>query len=83
MNTLTTSRCAPHGHPEFRIAYDAPVPPQDVEWLADILAGSVERGSRFQNGETIELGSIFLRVTLEDDLLIVQEPDFCRMRSPG
>ena len=79
MNILTTSRCTPHGYPEFCFGYDALVPPQDVEWLADVLAGSVEQGSRFKDGETIELGTLFLRVTLEDGVLVVQEPDFCSM----
>jgi hypothetical protein len=76
---FTTNVCSAYGTRDFRLIGDPSIPVVDVQWLAALLTDSVANGTRFISGQTIELGSLLLRLELLDDVLLVTEPDFMSM----
>jgi len=76
MEETVTTKCSELGQPEFKIRFDNSVLRADVNWLTSILENSVLSGSRFKHGQTIELGSVFFQVCLDEGFLLVTEPDF-------
>lgn len=78
MNVLRTTTCAHHGHPEFRIAYDPTVvvASGDAKWLVRWLEESIAEGTRFEAGQTCQVGWGVTEVRLhESGDLILCEPD--------
>lgn len=74
---VTTARCAEHGHPEFRLAYNSDlVTEEDVRFLIGRLERTVADGERFQDGSNLRIGWVEARVReASDGTLSVQEPD--------
>ena len=73
----TTTNCSECGHPEFRISFDETIPRVDVEWLISVIECSVRNGTRYKDGELIDIGSMLLRTELDDEgRFLIKEPDF-------
>jgi len=74
---VTTAKCAEHGHPEFRLAYNSDlVNEDDVRFLVERLEKSVAAGERYQHGSTIQIGWVETRVrAASDGTFSIQEPD--------
>jgi hypothetical protein len=78
MKVQRTIACARHGHLEFRIAYDTAVVvvADDAEWLLRWLEESVAGGTRFETGQTCQVGWVVTKVQLhESGDLFLWEPD--------
>lgn len=74
METKTT-RCSDSGHPEFELEFNSEIPQADVKALVGFLEESVQSGCRYKNGETIQFGSMTLRVVQAGGYFKLQEPD--------
>jgi hypothetical protein len=74
MITVTT-RCSEWKHSEFRLEFDSAIPQADVYALVSFLEESVQAGTRYDDGQMIEFGSMILRLAVSDDVFIVEEPD--------
>lgn len=76
MKFLRTMTCAQHGHPEFRISFDSAVAANDAKWLLGWLEESVAEGTRFEIGQTCQVGWVVTEVRQhESGDLILWEPD--------
>lgn len=76
-----TTQCAKHGHPEisFQVS-SAAVPEVDPQWLIKGLEEMVASGSRFQAGETLQLGWMINRFEAgPGGTLRLHEPDMQSM----
>ncbi|CAJ0783406.1 hypothetical protein LMG19083_01037 [Ralstonia psammae] len=72
----STTGCRRFGHPEFEVRFSSRTVSQDVDWLLRYLENRVSGGSKFQHGETIQVG--WMVAMLEDSTegkLRVKEPD--------
>lgn len=74
MKSVTT-KCSACNHPEFLLEFHSSIPQADVDVLISFLEESVQGGTRYEDGQTIEFGSMILRLAAVDDLFIVEEPD--------
>lgn len=72
---IRTTKCAKWGHREFCISYDASNVQNDVIAFANYLEESVADGTRFENGQTIELGSMLVRLLGNAKEFAFEEPD--------
>ena len=72
---IVTTKCSEWGHPEFRLEFDAAIPQVDVDVLVSFLEQSVENGTRYEHGQSIELGSMILWLVAVDGYFNVEEPD--------
>lgn len=70
-----TIRCSQCNHPDFKLEVDSAIPQVDVDLLGFFLQQSVQGGTRYGDGQTIEFGSMLLRLLASDDYLTLQEPD--------
>jgi hypothetical protein len=68
-------------HPAFSFAWDADkVPPQDAQWLCDVLERGVSCGHRHAPGDTIQIGWMVNLISgREDQTLAILEPDLRTM----
>ena len=57
-----TIKSSNYNHPDFRMLVDSVVPRVDVDAIVSFLEYSVRAGTRFEDGQTIELGSMLLRL---------------------
>lgn len=71
----TTTRCSAFEHPEFYLVFDTAVPQADIDVLTSFLEESVEKGTRYNEGDLITIGSMLFRVARIDDLLALEEPN--------
>ena len=72
----STTECRRFGHPEFEVRFSSRIVSQDVDWLLRYLENRVSGGSKFQHGETMQVG--WMVTMLEDGTegkLRVKEPD--------
>lgn len=67
-----------HGHPDLVFECDtSTVPDVDARWLLNLIAQEITRGVIFRDGQTMQLGWIVLKLSLQQDgFLHLQEPDF-------
>ncbi len=72
---MRTTRCSAWNHREFRLEFDSHIPQVDVRMLVSFLEESVQAGTRYKEGETIDFGSMILRVAAAGDLFELEEPD--------
>jgi hypothetical protein len=70
-----TIQCSEHNHPDFKLVVDEAIPQVDVNILGAFLEQSVQGGVRYEDGQTIEYGSMLFRVLQLGDCLILHEPD--------
>lgn len=70
-----TTRCSAWQHPEFQVEYASEIPPPDINALISFLEETVEGGSRYENGELIEFGSMLLKIATSNGFLTLEEPD--------
>jgi hypothetical protein len=74
--TFETRGCAQHRHPEFRLQLARTLVPGVERLLLSYLEGAVARGTRFEPGQTLQLGWGTLRVVeRHDGTLGLQERD--------
>lgn len=75
---VRTHECCCLGHPEFRLAFDSHlVIEPDVIWLTKFLSQSVASGTRYNPGETVQVGWVILKIeSNEERTLSLYEPDF-------
>jgi hypothetical protein len=89
MRTITTTKCRAHRHPEFSLAFDpAKILERDAHWFAGVLEGNVASGTRYQIGESVQIGWMWAWVTaLPDGTYGFEEPDMktanAVVRQPG
>ncbi len=67
--------CSQNKHPNFRLVVDSAIPQSDVDAMIDFLKESVQSGKKFGDGETIDFGSMLIRLVALNDDLALQEPD--------
>jgi len=86
---VTTRRCHERGHPELEVDYDPEkLLALDAERFAELLESMVHAGSRFEIGQSLQIGwsrAWFTRGSLPG-LLAFEEPDMQSMpiaRQPG
>ncbi len=72
---VITTKCTACNHPEFLLEYETTIPQPDVDIFVSFLEQSVENGTRFEDGQTIALGSMLILLSTKDNLLVLQEPD--------
>src|SRR5215510_2680307 len=86
MVSIVTTKCRHHNHPELVLAFDS-ILEDDARWFAGSLEEMVRSGSRFEAGQTLQIGwSIAWFVTAKNDTLGFEEPDMKSMpvlRQPG
>jgi hypothetical protein len=70
-----TIKCSGYNHPDFQLVVDSAVPQVDVDVLASFLEQSVQEGTRYGDGQTIDFGSMLFRLVTSDGFLTLQEPD--------
>jgi hypothetical protein len=70
-----TIKCPGYNHPDLQLVVDAAIPHVDVDVLASFLEQSVRGGARYEDGQTIEFGSMLFRLRKLTDFLTLQEPD--------
>jgi hypothetical protein len=70
-----TTKCSEWKHPEFRLEFDSAIPQADVDVLVSFLEESVRGGARYEDGQTIEFGSMIFRLAAVGDVLAAEEPD--------
>jgi hypothetical protein len=72
-----TANCQKYNHPEFFFSCDTQIILQiDVDWLIGFLEGEVQKGIKFSDGETMQLGWMLTKLQLMDDgYLHILEPD--------
>ena len=57
MNKITTRRCHERGHPELEVDYDPEkLLALDAERFAELLESMVHAGSRFEIGQSLQIG---------------------------
>jgi len=79
MVSIVTTKCRDHNHPELVLAFDS-ILEDDARWFAGSLEEMVQSGSRFEAGQTLQIGwSIAWFVTAENDTLGFEEPDMKSM----
>ena len=89
MDTITTTKCGLHGQPEMTLAFDRErVLERDVRWFAASLESDVTSGTRFQVGQSMQLGWMWAWITtLPDGTYGFEEPDMKSavplVRQPG
>jgi hypothetical protein len=87
MRLITTTKCHDHGHPELALTLDSTSLEADARWFAGILEQMVQSGSRFQPGQSLQIGwSVAWFVALPNKTLGFEEPDMKSMplvRQPG
>jgi hypothetical protein len=87
MVLITTTKCHDYGHPELALALDSTSLEADARWFAGILEQMVQSGSRFQPGQSLQIGwSVVWFVALPNKTLGFEEPDMKSMplvRQPG
>lgn len=81
MRTILTTKCRSYGHPELALSFDqTKLLERDAESFASSLEHMVESGSRFQPGQTIQIGwSIAWCVSQPNGILGFEEPDMKSM----
>jgi hypothetical protein len=70
-----TIKCSEYNHPDFQFVVDSAIPQVDVDVLVSFLEQSVQGGTRYEDGQIIEFGSMLFRLVTSDDSLTLQEPD--------
>jgi hypothetical protein len=65
--TFRTTACAQHRHPEFTLQLARVVVPGIERMLVSYLEGAVAKGTRFEPGQTIQVGWGTLRVVARRD----------------
>jgi hypothetical protein len=72
-----TANCQKYNHSEFFFSCDTQIILQiDVDWLISFLEGEVQKGIKFSDGETMQLGWMLTKLQLMDDgYLHILEPD--------
>jgi len=77
MKSITTTKCSVHGQPELTLAFDPEkVLERDVRWFAASLEENVASGTRYQVGESMQLGWMWAWIIkLPDGTLGFEEPD--------
>ena len=60
---------------EFRLIVDPVIPQADVDALVSFLEQSMQQGTRFGDGQTIDFGSMIFRIVSSGDFLTLEEPD--------
>jgi hypothetical protein len=86
---VMTRRCHERGHPELELDYDpARLLARDAEWFAEVLEGMVHVGSRFEIGQSLQIGWSLAWFTRGSSpgVLGFEEPDMRSMpivREPG
>jgi len=87
MLLITTTKCRDHDHSELALAYDAPLLEADARSFAGVLEHMVQSGSRFQPGQSLQIGwSMAWLVSHPNQILGFEEPDMTSMplvRQPG
>ena len=73
---ISTTKCTDRQHREFCLDFDAAIPRHDVDILVSYLEQSVENGTRYKDGQSIQFGSMVLRIVAANNSLILEEPDF-------
>src|SRR5687767_603213 len=78
---LRTTECSRAGHKEFVLTIDeTKVLSQDADQILAFVQGSVSRGSRFEPGQTVQIGWMITKVAeREDKTLALLEPTFTSM----
>jgi hypothetical protein len=81
MKTVTTTKCRAHGHAELQLTYDsARLLDADAQWFAGVLEGMVQSGSRFEIGQSLQVGwSVAWFTGLSSGVLGFEEPDMRSM----
>lgn len=88
MQHVKTRQCSSYGHQELTLEYDPTylIAP-DVVWFASSLERMVASGSRFQAGQSLQIGWLLAWFTsLDDGTLGFEEPDMRSLpiaRQPG
>jgi hypothetical protein len=84
---ITTTKCHDYGHPELVLTLDSTSLEVDARWFAGGLEQMVQSGSRFQPGQSLQIGwSLVWFVALPNETLGFEEPDMKSMplvRQPG
>lgn len=77
MPTIKTTKCSARNHPELTLAFDAgKVLEQDVRWFASSLERDVDSGTRFEVGQSMQIGWMWVWfVALPDGTYGLEEPD--------
>jgi hypothetical protein len=70
-----TINCSRYDHPDFQLMVDSAIPHVDVDCLVSFLEESVQGGTRYLDGQTMQFGSMLFRIVALDNLLTLQEPD--------
>src|SRR5262245_15033582 len=80
MHSITTTKCHDNDHPELVLGFDpAAVLETDALWFAGTLEQMVQSGSRFQEGQSLQIGwSVAWFVALPNGNLGFEEPDMKR-----
>jgi hypothetical protein len=87
MLLITTTKCHDYGHPELALALDSTSLEADARWFAGVLEQMVQSGSRFQPGQSLQIGwSVVWFVARANKTLGFEEPDMKSIplvRQPG
>jgi hypothetical protein len=68
MTTHVTTGCSQHQHPEVTLTFlEEPLVPHGERLLLGYFEGAVARGTRFEAGQTVLVGSHLLRLRRRDD----------------
>jgi len=80
LQTRKTTECTRHGHVEFTIQYENPMPESIVNWLIKFLEGDVAAGAAYKADETLQVGWMICKLlSRSDETLGICEPDFKAM----
>jgi len=77
LKTVRTTKCKLFNHYEFESLVEPGVPQNDVFQLLSFLEETVASGVEYKDNETIAFGVMILRIKKKNDVLLIQEPDFC------
>ena len=72
---IATTKCSAFHHPEFILWVDTEVPQADINILTSFLEDSVGKGTHYNEGDLIAIGSMLFRVARSNNSLSLQEPD--------
>lgn len=75
MQTLFTNDFCKLGHPEFIICTEDDILDKDIEGFKLYLKESVQQGTVFSSGQTLQYGSMIIRINDQDGFLIFEEPN--------
>ncbi|AUP81101.1 immunity protein Imm33 domain-containing protein [Flavivirga eckloniae] len=74
---FTTKKCKEFNHPEIQFTIsDKSIPDVDIDFFISTLEIQVSNGVKYNNGESIQIGSVVLEFKETGNVLELIEPDF-------